>query len=85
MDIRNTYTYTYSLYKEYLYLYLFLIFMCYPPSLNFSNDSVEDNVDEDEDVVNILKESELDIEDIDDSEKLKKLGMDLFIDIRDFW
>lgn len=60
---------------------MFDTFSPYKPSLNFSDDNVEDNVDEDEDVVNILEESELEIEDIDDVEKLKKLGMDYLKEI----
>ena len=54
--------------------------VCYLPSLNFSDGNNDGNVDEDEDVINIL-ESELEIEDIDDMEKLKKLGMDYLIEI----
>lgn len=60
---------------------MFDTFSPYKPPLNFSDDNVEDNVDEDEDVVNILEESELEIEDIDDVEKLKKLGMDYLKEI----
>ena len=41
-----------------------------------SNDYDGDTVEDDEDVVNILKESELEMEDIEDKEKMKKIGMD---------
>ena len=47
----------------------------------FSNDDYDgDTVEENEDVVNILEESELDMEDIEDKEKMKKIGMDCIIE-----
>ena len=44
--------------------------------MHFSNDYDVDTIEDGEDVVNILEESELEMEDIEDKEKMKKIGMD---------
>ena len=46
----------------------------------FSNDYDGDTDEDNEDVVNILEESEIDMEDIEDKEKMKKIGMDCIIE-----
>ena len=43
--------------------------------MHFSNDYDVDTIEDGEDVVNILEESELEMEDIEDKEKMEKIGM----------